>query len=113
MSKPTGITVRHSRRCRLEGGGRCNCEPSYVAWVWSKRDGKKLYRSFPTQAAAKQWRSDASSSVGRGALRATPTLTLRDAWTAWAEAAERGEILSRHPRPYKPSVLRGYRRSEE
>jgi integrase len=111
--KPTGITTRHSRRCRSRNGGGCNCEPSYTAWVWSRRDGKKLYRTFPTQHAAKGWRSDASSNVRRGSMRATPTVTLRDAWTAWIDAAERGEILSRHRRPYKPSALRGYKADME
>jgi integrase len=105
---PTGITVRHGRACRSRDGANCNCTPTFVAWVWSKRDGKKLYRKFETVSAAKQWRADATGSVRRGSLRATPAVTLREAWSVWLEAAERGEILSRYRRPYKPSALRGY-----
>jgi hypothetical protein len=33
-----GIVKRHSRKCRSRDGGRCNCDPTYEAWVWSKRD---------------------------------------------------------------------------
>jgi integrase len=110
---PTGITPRHSRSCRSHDEGNCNCEPTYTAWVWSRRDSKKLYRTFPTQAAAKQWRVDASSSVRRGTVRATPAVTLRDAWTAWVAAADRGQLLSRYRRPYKSSALRGYKADME
>jgi hypothetical protein len=110
---PTGITTRHGRACRSRDGATCNCKPTYTGWVWSKRDGKKLYRTFPTVSAAKQWRADASGSVRRGSMRATPAVTLREAWTVWLEAAERGEILSRYRRPYKPSALRGYRHDVE
>jgi integrase len=62
-----------------------------------------------SSAAAKGWRADAGSAVRKGGLRSAPAVTLHDAWAAWADAAERGEVLSRHRRTYKPSTLRGYR----
>jgi hypothetical protein len=31
--------------------------------VYSKRDGKKIRKSFPSKAAAKAWRTDASVQV--------------------------------------------------
>jgi hypothetical protein len=41
-----GIDKRHQRSCRATSGGRCNCSPSYRAWVYSTRDGKKIRRTF-------------------------------------------------------------------
>src|SRR4051794_39673446 len=126
---PTGIRVRHSRGCRSRDGGGCNCSPSYEAWVFDSRAvvhergcasreggncgcrtirGSKVRKTFPTLAAAKGWRGDASNGVRRGTLRPTVTLTLEQAAEQWLEQAERGEVLSRHRRPYKPSVLRTY-----
>jgi hypothetical protein len=32
---------------------------SWEAWVYDRRDGKKIRKTFPTQAAAKSWPSDA------------------------------------------------------
>lgn len=109
MATPTGIRARHSRACRSRNGGGCNCSPSYEAFVFDRRSSKKVRKSFPTLAAAKGWRTDASSSLRRGAKFATTPLTLEQAAEAWLAQAERGEVLSRYRRPYKPSVLRGYR----
>src|SRR4051794_2342053 len=67
----TGITKRHSRRCRSRDGKRCNCEPTYEAWVYSKRQGRKIVKRFPREAEAKTWRADALSALSRGALRPT------------------------------------------
>jgi len=104
-----GIEVRHGRACPARERGACRCRPSYRAWAWSAREGRKVRRSFPTLAAAKSWRSDAIGEVRRGRLRATPSPTLRHAADVFLDGAEAGEILNRSGRPYKPSVLRGYR----
>ncbi len=45
-----GIRTRHSRSCRSREGGRCNCKPSYEAWVYSKRDDKKIRKTFKSLA---------------------------------------------------------------
>lgn len=79
----TGITKRHSRRCRSRAGGRCNCEPTYEAWVFSKRDDKKIRRSFDRESDAKAWRADALSALSRGGLRAPKPTTIEQAWEAW------------------------------
>jgi integrase len=96
--KPTGIRERHGR---------------YEAWAWSKRDHKKIRRTFDTQAEAKNWRADASGAIRRGQLRSPSSTTLRAAAEAWLEAAESGEILARTRQAYKPSTLRGYRHDLE
>jgi hypothetical protein len=36
-SSTPGVVERHSRSCRSRGGGSCNCEPSYTAWVYDPR----------------------------------------------------------------------------
>ena len=38
----TGIRVRHSRRCRSNAVGACNCAKTYEASVYSARDGKRI-----------------------------------------------------------------------
>lgn len=108
MPSPTGIRVRHSRTCRSKGGGRCGCSKTYEAWVFSARDGKKIRKSFPTEAAARQWRADATSAVSRGGMRAPAPTTVREAATAFLAGAREGSIRNRSGDAYKPSVIRSY-----
>jgi integrase len=105
---PEGITVRHGRSCPARDGGRCRCDPSYQAQVWSARDEKRLSRSFPTLAAAKAWRHDALVGVRRGTVRASGAPTLHEAATEWLQGAREGSIRNRSGDRYKPSALRGY-----
>lgn len=84
--------------------------------MWSKRDGKKIRKTFTgtgAKAAAKLWRADVVKGVSDNRRRAPEQITLRAAATAWLEAAESGEIRSRTRQPYKPSTLRGYRHDLE
>src|SRR5262245_40640049 len=108
MASTPGIRVRHARLCRSREGGRCNCEPTFEAWVWSKRDKKKIRRSFPTAAAARSWRTDAAKLVKDKRLRAPTSKTLRQEVDEWLTGAREGRILNKRERPYKPSVLRSY-----
>jgi integrase len=105
---PQGIRVRHSRSCKSTSGGRCNCRPSYEASVYSARDGRKIRRTFPTLAAARAYRSDASSALRKGLLRAPSATTVRDAAEAWLAGARDGSIRTRSGDQFKPSTLRGY-----
>lgn len=110
--KTPGIVERHSRSCASRAGGKCDCTPSYMAWTWDARAGRKIYKTFAgkgAKSAAKAWRADAVPAVRKGTLRAPTKALLRDAAEQWLAAAERGEVLSRYRRPYKPSALRGYR----
>jgi integrase len=108
-----GIVERHSRACPSRSGGACRrpCTPSFEAWVWSRRDGKKIRQTFPTQAAAKGWRSDSVTGLRKGTMRAPTSTTLRAAAEAWLEAAEAGLVRKRGGQLYKPSVIRSYRTS--
>jgi integrase len=107
--RPTGITKRHSRRCRSRDGGSCNCEPTYEAWVYSKRDGKKISKKFAREAEAKSWRGDAVSALSKGALRMPKRTTIRQAWDEWLAGAEAGTVRNRSGDRFKPSALRAYR----
>ncbi len=54
----TGIRRLHSKGCAARDGGRCNCGAGYEASVFSKRDGKKIRKTFSSKAEAKTWRAD-------------------------------------------------------
>ncbi|MEK6328203.1 MAG: tyrosine-type recombinase/integrase [Actinomycetota bacterium] len=86
---------------------------SYEAWVYLKREGKKVRKTFPTEAAAKSWRAEATTAATKGVLRTPTTTTLREAWTAWIEGAKAGTVLNRSGNPFKPSALRAYQGAME
>lgn len=106
-----GIRVRHSRSCTQPRGAKCPCKPTFEAWVYSKRDSKKIRKVFPSLSAAKAWRTDALHALGRGVLRAPKPTTLDQAAEQWLEGARAGTIRNRNGKPYKPSALRGYDRA--
>ena len=109
MAKNTGITARHSRTCASRiTGAHCNCIPSYEAWVWSKRDGKKIRKTFPTQAAARTWREESSVAVRKTLMRAPTAITVAQAADAWLQGAREGWIRNRSGDRYKPAAIRSY-----
>ncbi len=107
----TGVTKRHDRSCRSRQGDNCNCRPTFQAWVYSKRDGGKIYKSFPRESEAKSWRADALSALKAGTMRAPKPTTVQEAWDEWHAAATAGHIRNRSGDPYKPSALRAYERT--
>lgn len=109
MASATGIRKRHSTTCPGRDGRACRCDQGYEAFVYSPRDGRKIRKTFTTVGEAKRWRIASLKAVQDRRLRAPSRTTLREAAEAWLEAIERGEILCRSRRPYKPSVCRTYR----
>ncbi|HLM30117.1 MAG TPA: site-specific integrase [Solirubrobacterales bacterium] len=103
-----GIRTRHGRSCRSRDGGRCNCSPSYEAWVYSKRDDKKIRRTFKSLAEAKGWRGDAEGAVRKRTVRAPSKVTLAEAAAEWLEGAKAGTIRNHSGDRFKPSTLRNY-----
>jgi len=95
--------------CPSRDGATCNCKKAYQAAVWSPRDDRRIYRTFPTLASAKSWRAEAQVGVRKGTLRAPTRITLREAAEAWEKGVNKGIIQARGGRPYKPSTLRGYK----
>jgi integrase len=108
---PTGIEVRHARSCLARNGAKCSCKPTYQANVWSKRDGKRIRKTFPSLAAAKSWRHDALVAVGRGTMRAPTREMLREATDELVAGMKDGTIRNRNRRPFKPSAIRSYRQA--
>jgi len=100
----TGIEQRHRTGCK---GGRCTCP--WRASVYSKADGRKVRKSFPTRAAAKAWRDDKLGAIKRGELRAPTATTIRQAAEEFMAGARDGSIPTASGGRYKPATLRGYR----
>lgn len=109
----TGIRKRHSNGCPGRDGGRCQCDAGWEASVYSKRDARKIRKTFAREAEAKSWRADALSALGRGSLRAPTGTTVGQAWASWLAGAEAGTIRNRSGDPFKPSALRAYRGAME
>lgn len=109
-TRTNGVRVRHGRGCpkAADSDARCRCTPSYEAFVFDAREGRKIRKTFPTLAAARGWRSDALGAVRKGTMTATTTSTLRAAAEAWLAGARDGSIRTRSGDAYKPSALRGY-----
>lgn len=105
-----GIEPRHSRGCPAKGWERCSCSPAFRAEVYSKREAKKIRKTFPTLSAAKSWRIDMLGAKRRGTLRAPTKKTLRQAADELIVGMNAGSIRNRSGRPYKPSVRRDYER---
>jgi hypothetical protein len=101
----TGIRQRHGNGCNRPKSG-CKCP--WEAFVYSKRDGKKIRRTFPTKAEALSWRQDNASAVRRGIVRAPAPTTIEQAGEALCEGAKAGLVLTRSGKRYKPSAVRSY-----
>ena len=103
-----GIRKLHSKGCPGRDGGRCTCRAGWEAEVWSKRDQKKIRKTFANRTEAKSWRVDALSALSKGGLRAPKPTTVQQAWEAWYEGAKEGTVRNRSGDPFKPSALRQY-----
>ena len=68
------------------------CTPRFEARVSSPRDGRKIRKSFPTPAAAKGWRADATSAMRKETLRAATRETLQAAATSFLEDTGSGAV---------------------
>lgn len=108
---PEGVRARHSKTCASRAGGRCDCRPTWQASVWINREQRRMCRTFPSLAAAKQWRREAMIAAERGMLRGASPLTVREVAEAWLEGAREGAIRTRSGDAYKPSAIRSYAQS--
>jgi len=106
-----GVQACHSRGCATAEGRKCNCKPTYQAWVRDSRSGKRLYHRCPTRPEARAWRQDALVGLRKGTVRAPTRTTLSEAAEAWLAGVRDGSIRNRSGDRYKPSAIRGYERS--
>ena len=100
-----GIRQRHRASCKRPESG-CKCP--WRAEADSKRDGKKVRKTFPSRAAAASWRTDTLSAANRGELRAPSSTTVREALTAPLAGARDGTIPAAGGGRFKPATIRGY-----
>jgi integrase len=108
---PSGIRARHSRSCPSHSGGACACIPSWEAGLYSKRDARKVRRTFRTLPEAKRWVTQQRQGRDEGTLRAPARVSLKDAAQRFLDLAESGAARNRSGDPYKPSAIRSYRTS--
>jgi integrase len=77
--------------------------------VWSRRDQRRLSRTFPKLAAAKAWKRDAEQALAAGEMVAgTSGQTIRQAGEALIAAMRSGVVRTRSGRTYKPSAIRTF-----
>jgi integrase len=82
--------------------------------VFDRATHAKVYKTFAGQGAlreAKRWRAAATTKLAAGQPIARSRVTFREAAETWLAAAEASPptVVTRAGRPFKPSVLRGYR----
>lgn len=113
---PDGITARHRRGCSKAGQSdwKCGCPPRYQVQVWSRRDQRRMSRTFPKLAAAKAWKRDAERALEAGEMVVgTSGQTVRQAGDALIEAMRSGIVRTRSGRTYKPSAIRTFQSNLE
>jgi integrase len=108
MNKHAGVETRHSRSCGSRKGEKCSCRPTFQAHVWSRRERKRIRKTFKTFGEAKTWRADAVQALQRNVMRSPAKTTLREEAEAWLAGTKDGSIRTRTGDEYKPSVIRSY-----
>lgn len=107
---PAGIRERHARGCPSHDGGRCRCKPSYEAWVYLRREDRKVRKTFARLADAKAWRQDAAGAARRNQLRGPSSVTVREYADQFLAGMKDGSIPNRSGDRYSPASIRGYER---
>src|SRR5262245_57184568 len=113
MKPVEGIEVRHKRSCPVKGWNPCKCQPSYQAHIWSRRDGKKLHKTFRTPGAAKNWRRNVEQALHQGTMRAPTPETVAAALDGLIQGMKDGTVRKKGGKTFKPSTIRGYTQSSD
>lgn len=108
-----GIRKRHSKGCSARDGGRCNCKAGWEASIYLAREDRRITKSFPREAEAKSWRSDAKRAAERGAAQTTrrDARTLVDGLRQFIAGMESGAVRPKGRERYKPNTTRSYERA--
>jgi integrase len=112
MSRPTpGLRERHSKRCATTNGGKCDCTPTWEAFVFDKSTGQKIRYTAKTKTEAKLWRQDAIVALRQGALHAPREGDRRvgQALDDLVAGMLDGTVFDRSGRRYRPSTIRNYK----
>jgi integrase len=76
--------------------------------VYSRIDGRKIRKTFPSQAAAREWRAETSVAVRKLLVRAPTRVTVERAGEEWLQRARDGLVRTRSGDDYKPATIRAY-----
>jgi integrase len=108
-----GIVRRHAPRCSVREGKRCRCNSGWEAWVYLRREKKKVRRTFKTKREAQAWRSEALTAARKGELRRAPkdSRTVYEALVDFVAGMESGEVRPKKKERYKPNTIRSYERA--
>lgn len=108
-----GIVRRHAPRCPVREGKRCRCNSGWEAWVYLRREKKKVRRTFKTKREAQAWRSEALTAAGKGELRRVPkdARTVYEALVDFVAGMQSGEIRPKKKERYRPNTIRSYERA--
>jgi integrase len=108
-----GIRKRHSKGCATRSGKRCNCNAGYEAWVFSKRDGRKIRKTFRQRSEAKSWRGEAVAALSKGRLASASSerRSLYEVLVEFVAGMKSGEVRPRGRQSYKPNTVRSYERA--
>ena len=98
--------ARHRRDCRSRAGKRCTCDPTYRASI--RIAGRRLRNTFPSEAAARLWLTDAVRTKTLGTLSPPSTQTLNEAAAETFELMRRGIVLNRNRQRYRLNVIQNY-----
>lgn len=108
-----GVRKRHTKGCRAEAGGRCDCNAGWEASVYMSRRKKRITRTFRSKGEAKSWRAEALRNVDQ-LLRqssAEGSRILIQALRAYITGMQDGSIRPKRRKRYKPNTTRSYERA--
>lgn len=101
-----GVIVRHQARCPAHKGGRCRCQPGYVARVWDPKRRRPMHSpTFRSPSEALAWKRDTHRAVKRGRTIPVCRVTVAQATEQFLLAIKNGAALSKRGRPYKRSAV--------
>jgi integrase len=101
-----GVYARHQAGCLVNGGGRCDCTPSYFGTVYDRRRKRNLRtRRQQTDQAARAARIDLRDAVERGVAAGGDGISLSEARERFIGAAREGRALNKQGRRYKPGSI--------
>jgi integrase len=107
-TKSAGVYKSHARGCRVNGGGRCSCTPTFQAVVYSPRDRKQITKRFEKHKEAELWRGELRAAVDRGEARAPSRVTVREAASALLAGMRDGTLQNRSGVRYRAATIRRY-----
>jgi hypothetical protein len=90
------IYYRHKKSCSGPVTGRCNCQPSFEARIYS--DGRTATYSARTLPEARNWLVDKRTAINKG-LGLPARVRFADAARDFIDGLEEGTVLNAYGEP--------------